>query len=435
VLDLHMGCLNDNLDQIRALTDTLMTADSGVVSRATSAALDLTPVARCSDVSLLKSAVPPPRDERTLGEVRRLQRVITEAETLREFGRSRLALAKAVAIRPQVESTGFKALLGELLQEIGLAQTGLNDPGAEKTLEEAVFVAAATRDDATVAKAATSLIYVVGYQKGRVKEAELWMRLANASLDRLGTGHRRTRAWALHDYALVLWKKGNFEAARPMLEQAVALKEQELGKDHPDAAISLVSLGMVQVELDRLPEALASTERAIAIEETCCEPNSIFETALNNKGEILHLLHRESEARQLFRRAMQVGLTDGEQFSHPATLDGLGEIELAEGNFASAIPPLEKALSIYARPPFSERDPTTDPDSASTRYSLAQALWESRADRPRALRLAEAARQTFASTNRPKREHEVAAWLASHAVRRERATDIARTLACRADPK
>ena len=52
VLDLRMSCLNDNLDQVRALTDTLLAADAEVVSRAASAAVNLTPVARCADVEI-----------------------------------------------------------------------------------------------------------------------------------------------------------------------------------------------------------------------------------------------------------------------------------------------------------------------------------------------------------------------------------------------
>ena len=38
VLDLRMSCLGDNLDQVRALTNALVTADAAAVSRAVSAA-------------------------------------------------------------------------------------------------------------------------------------------------------------------------------------------------------------------------------------------------------------------------------------------------------------------------------------------------------------------------------------------------------------
>ena len=60
VLDLRMSCLQDNLDQVHVLTDTMMTRDAAVVSQAVGAALDLTPVSRCANVALLRSAVPLP---------------------------------------------------------------------------------------------------------------------------------------------------------------------------------------------------------------------------------------------------------------------------------------------------------------------------------------------------------------------------------------
>ena len=106
VLDLRMSCLNDNLDQVRALTETLTTADAEAVSHSVSAAMDVTPVARCADIALLRSAVPLPRDEKTLRDVQRLRRSVADIEATRGIGKIRLALAKATALRsksmPQV---------------------------------------------------------------------------------------------------------------------------------------------------------------------------------------------------------------------------------------------------------------------------------------------------------------------------------------------
>ena len=50
VLDLRMSCLDDNLDQVRALTDKLVAADENALSHAVAAAQGLTPVSRCADV-------------------------------------------------------------------------------------------------------------------------------------------------------------------------------------------------------------------------------------------------------------------------------------------------------------------------------------------------------------------------------------------------
>src|SRR5262249_577811 len=218
VLDLRMSCLGDNLDQVRALTDTLASADGETISHAVTAALDLTPVPRCADVALLKSAVPLPRDERTLHQVDALRTTLRDAETLREIGHFQAALDRALPLRPRVEATGYKPLLGELLQEIGLIQGDLMDPGAEASLEEAVLVADASQEGVTRAKAATTLGHLAGSQTGRQRESERWFNVATAVLDRLGPGHERIRAWALHDHGVVRLENGRFDEARVLFE-------------------------------------------------------------------------------------------------------------------------------------------------------------------------------------------------------------------------
>jgi eukaryotic-like serine/threonine-protein kinase len=405
VLDLRMSCLSDNLDQVRALTDAVLSADGTVISQATTASLDLTPMSRCANVALLKSAVPLPRQEQRASEVILLRRALTEAETLRELGHDRQALEKALALKSKVEATGYKPLVGELLQEIGLIQAGLGQQDAERTLEEAFFAAEASHDDLTAAKAATSLIHVVG----RPDDSDRWARLATAILDRLGSGHSRTRAWALQNHALILLARGNFEGARAELEQAVALKEEALGKDHPDVAISLTALACALGELDRLQDALVAVDRAIAIDERCCEPNSRFAASLSDKAELLFRLGRIEEARRQFDRALKLvrEYPDGAG-ALAGALDGLGEIELAKGHPRAAIPHLERALRAYGR------NALATALAANTRFSLAQALWASGGDRQRARQLATEARETFASGNRLKREREVATWLAGH---------------------
>ena len=340
VLDLRMSCLNDNLDQVRALTDTLVTADSQVVSNAVTASRDLTPVTRCADVALLRSAVPLPRDERTLREVQRLRRLIAELEALYAVGKAADALPKAIALRAEVEATGYKPLLGELLALIGLFQTDSSPSEAERTLEQAVFTAEAARDDLTAARAATSLTYVVGYGLGREREGERWAELAIAILDRLGPGHSRVRGWAMQARSANAWLVGDFNKSVQMAEQALALKESSLGRDHPDVAISLYGLGLILRDAGRPADGLAALNRAIAIFTSLGDPASPFlgETHAN-RGDVLRALGRGADAEVAYRRALRIYADKppgGPDMADP--LAGLGELRLCEGKPKSAIP-------------------------------------------------------------------------------------------------
>jgi tetratricopeptide (TPR) repeat protein len=410
VLDLRMSCLGDNLDQVRALTDTLVTADSDAVSHAVAAALEITPVARCANIPLLKSAIPLPRDERTLREVELLRRSLTDVETLREFGRLDAALARAVALRPRVEATGFKPLLGELLGEIGLVQSDMFDLQAAKTLEEAILVSEASHDDVTRARAATSLIYLAGIQHNSPRDAERWFRLTIAIHDRLGPGHERTRAWALQNYGAVLEAQGDFEGAIARTREAITLKEQSVGKDHPDVALSMENLAQALCDADRPQEALAATNRALTILETSSDPGSpMLANALIHKAEALLMLGHRAEARQLLARARDV--VRGINAEHPflaSAAEDLGKIELEDGHPTTAIPLLEEAQRVY------EKYPGAEALLANTRYALAKAFWERAADRARALPLAESARELYAHSNRARRAQEVGEWIAGH---------------------
>jgi serine/threonine-protein kinase len=402
-----MSCLNDNLDQVRALTDALVTANDGSVSHAVTAALNLTPIRRCADVALLKSAVPLPKDEQTLREVLRLRRQIAEVEAMREVGKISQAMSKAIALRPQVESAGYRPLLGELLETTGLVQSDAYSRDATKTLEEAFFAAESAGDDPTAARAATTLSSNFASTFGQFEESERWYRLANSILDRLGTREARTRAWALNNWAEVLIVTGHVEDGKRLLERAVVLKEESVGPDHPDVAISLDGLSLALVELGRPSEAIQPVERAIAIYLRHSDPgNPLLGSALSNKGDALRGLGRNSEARLSFERSLEVLHNAGDSGPFTAgALCGLGETDLAEGQPAAAVPLLERSVEIYGN--YKGMGTLT----TNAQFALARALWDGGGDRIRARTLAKSALEGYRAAGRTDRQRAVDAWL------------------------
>jgi len=411
VLDLRMSCLADNLDQVRALTDALATADATVVPRAVLAATDLTPVTRCADVALLKSAVPLPRDERTLHEVQRLRRELAEAEVMREVGRLRQGLDKAAALKPEVEKAGYRPLIAEQLYQHGVFQSELHLPQAERTLEDAFFAAEGARDDATAAKAASNLTYVVGLDHGRLVDAERWARLATAILDRMPAGTMRTRAWVANDLASVYAIHGRLEQALPLAQQALALKQQVVGPEHPDVALGCSNLCTILTDVGRPAEGIPYADRAIAILKKTADPNDpVLSNAMVNKGEALFALGQYGRALASFQQAL-ANLTQQAGAPGPTLaggLSGVGKTKLALGDPRDAVAPLERANEIYDR---FEGAGTT---GADTRFAFARALWDGGGERRRAVRLAESAREAYAKLDQQKRVTTIAEWLAAH---------------------
>src|SRR6185503_12409240 len=196
--------------------------DAEVVSNAVSAAHDLAPVSRCADVGLLKSAIRLPKDERTLQEVKRLRRSMAELTALEMVGKLRQSVAQGLALRSDVEATGYKPLLANLLQNIGRVESSLDpDPSrSELLLLDSFALAEASGDDVAAAKAAASLVYLVGFRLGRTKEAEVWLRLGHAILDRIGAGQEVVRSELLGNEAAIRIREGDFEGARLLVNRA-----------------------------------------------------------------------------------------------------------------------------------------------------------------------------------------------------------------------
>ncbi len=56
-----------------------------------------------------------------------------------------------------------------------------------------------------------------------------------------------------------------YEEARPFYTRALAIKEEQLGPDHPDVAASLNNMGELLESMGKYEEAVPYYERALAI--------------------------------------------------------------------------------------------------------------------------------------------------------------------------
>ena len=410
VLDLRMGCLTDSLDGVRALTDVLARADGAMISQAVTAASNLAPLSRCADIPALRSAVPPPRDEKMARTVDSLRRSLRDAAALEEVGSERAALQKAQEILQQTEATGYKPLLAEVLFLLGVIQCESAPHEARIVLEKALYAAEASRDDITAAKACSSLAAVVGDGRDPHQESDRWANLAHAILDRIASPQDRIRAWVFHNQGFTRIRQGDAAAARPLYEQALTLKEAVLGKNHPDVGRTTSALVWVMTELGRPEEALRYAARTLEIVAQL-DPDGIhIAYTLNNRGEALNALGRYGEAEKDYLAALpimraQFGPTSY-KVSYP--IQGLGEARLGQGDPKGAVRYFEEALSLRAG-----HDP--EPlNVADTHFALARALTASGKDPRRARGLAGSALTVYAHHDARKKSDDVVAWLEAH---------------------
>jgi serine/threonine protein kinase len=411
VLDLRMTCLQERLGGLRALTDVFKEANGEVVENAVSAVNNLSSLDRCADVPLLRSVVRPPEDSATRARVEALRHRLAAVKALFDAGRYREGLKDAPRLVDEARALDYQPVVAEALELMGTMYHKENDSrAAEKLLMESYLAADASRHDEVRAEDAAALVWVVGYQQARYADAQQWAKYAQAILRRLG-GHELQRAWLLNNLGSIYELQGEREQGLHATQEALALKERALGRDHPDVGISEGNLAVLLEGLGRNQEALEHVNRSIEIlENGLGAGHPDLATQLSNRGEILNALGRPRDARASFEKARivwerELGL---ENRDLAYALTGIGLSYLAEADPLNAVSPLERAFKIREA---KETDPSR---RAETRFALARALWESGRDRARALALAQEAREGYAKAEVKARLAEVEAWLHVH---------------------
>ncbi len=299
-----------------------------------------------------------------------LRRDIDEASTLREAGRIEKATHLAEATLAAARGHADPALLAEALECLGRVQTeGGSMEAARATLEEAIVAAGSARDDATAARAWTSLLFVTT-MLGNYDETTHHVLAARAAIER--NGDDVVRSWLLNNLGILAAEQGFFDQARAQFEQALALKQAKLGPDHVDVGIAWLNLG----------------------------------TMLSHAGDHRSATAAIGHARSIF--ASTVGET------HPLATYALSSQCFAEEGLGHA----DEAIALCQRAIERFESVLLDPEKESrTRFALAKALW-SRGRAAEARMMARHAAR-LVTTRDPGNWAAIDEWIESHTPRKE----------------
>ena len=145
---------------------------------------------------------------------------------------------------------------------------------------------------------------------------------------------------------------GKYEEGQPFIQQALAIREKELGLEHPDTATAIHYLAGLLDDLGKREEAKVLYEQCLAIREKVygVEHPSIAKT-LNNLAALTDSMRNYEDAAVLYQRciAIQEKLIGSE---HPDTATILGNYGLLLGemnHFEESEEMLLKALAIQEK--------------------------------------------------------------------------------------
>jgi tetratricopeptide (TPR) repeat protein len=411
VLDLRMACLAEGRADLEALVRVLRRPTAEVVENAVKAADALGTLERCANVELLRAVVRPPADPETRAEVDGLRGRLAEVRALCRVGRLKDGLAAGAPLVQAARALGYGPLLAEVLLAVCRVpeERGALEEAARLS-EEAFLTAVACGHEEAAAEAGALL---VGHSSLRPEAAEVWGRITEALLRRIG-GHDVLWGWLYTSRAGIRSRQGRPAEALEDERRSLGAKQRALAPEHPDIAISLGNIAVYLDEVGQLDEAVAEGARAVALLEHGYGPEHP-RTALarSNLSEFLARCGRWDEAADAAARA----LACFEQEADPdglfvfVSLTALGIAHLGAGRLDEAVRALERADRIGGR-----GAPTVG-YRAQARFALARALWASGEERPRALDLARTAEREYGQApSSPAVDREraaVAAWLST----------------------
>jgi serine/threonine protein kinase/Tfp pilus assembly protein PilF len=268
------------------------------------------------------------------------------------FYTARLAAERDRARREAEKSTRVSELLTDLLTSA--------DPYARETREptiRGVLDAGSQRIERQLAgqpEVQAEMLTVIGrvYQRlGHNDKAQPLLEKALAIGRAAGRQDARL-AQSLNDLGVLLLEKGDFGAAGPVLEEALALRRRVLGERHPEVAVTLVELGRLYGDQGfyrraepLLREALAIRRRALG------DDHRETATSTSDLGLLLLQLGDLAGAEALLRETLATS-REAMGPDHPNTGTAMSNLALVlgeRGDHSGAEALLRQALAINRR--------------------------------------------------------------------------------------
>jgi tetratricopeptide (TPR) repeat protein len=350
LLDERMVCLDQRRKEVAALADAYSHADGKAVDHAVEAAGEIEePFSSCAPEAL-GGVKPWPKDPGVRAKLEEVQTQLALARSQREQGhykdgresaRRALELAKATAYEPLQSEAGL-----ELAGFEGIA----GDRAARTDALDAAVLAQGQGLDAMAANAWIALVMIAG-RESDYGPAELYARLARASIDRLGGEEieRRGRLLLYESYALVA--QSRFPEALEASKSGLALIERATGVRSRKYVHGLMDQALVFGSMGWDLEALADYEQFVAITTDMLGPDHP-ETVEGSMGEAQALVALGRYAQALEKAS--AALPSMEQAYGPdnmtvATLRGLiAESMCGLDRCQEALPVVERALGSWA---------------------------------------------------------------------------------------
>jgi len=282
-------------------------------------------------------------EARALEKLQRLQKL--RVDLPQQISAERKRVARGAAAGSLYQLLGWFC---EVLRESG------EYPQALEAMQEAHALIEQQKTQLTDLELATHLNNLgMCYQYcGQYEEAEpLYHRSLAIREKQLGPEHPDV-ANSLNNLAALLEAQGKYAEVEPLYRRSLAINEKVYGSDHPRVALSLNNLAALLQTQGKHTEAEPLYRRSLAIREKQLGPeHPDVANSLNNLAALLESQGKYAEVEPLYRRSLAIR-EEKLGSDHPDVAQSLNNLALllkSQGKYAEAEPLYRRSLAIWEK--------------------------------------------------------------------------------------
>ncbi len=272
LLTVRMDCLAAKKNELQALLDAYQELDAVMMANANRAALFLSPISRCANISALSTRVHQLKGKSALGQESRIRRQLAKAKAFLALGNEATGKSLAAEVLNQARSTKQGPIEAEAIFVLGNCHLAAGrTEAAYDAFRESWLLAEAVGNDEQKASAAVHLIRLASELKKPALEAQRWQNFAMAAIQR-GGDQPELKAKYYAALASVFFAGGQFVKAVENNERALEILRKHYGSSHPAVATAYHDLGQALAKSGALEKAAAAHQKARAIRKHCYGP-------------------------------------------------------------------------------------------------------------------------------------------------------------------
>ncbi len=348
-----MGCLDQRLTGLQALVEVLSESTGDISRTAMQAVNKLSPVSDCANLTLLRSAIPPPGDPVERKEVEQIRESSARGRALLDLSKQAEGSKLAQELVARAQALSYRPVQAETLElQAQFMSRERRFKEAEETLHRALWAAVAGSSTDVVVRASMHLTYVVGQSReaSRGQVALDWAELGRAAIERLGgnpwqeSALENARWAALHNLL-------RFDEAIAAELRSIELLKKHVPNSDATAARYYGNLSITYISVFRYGDAVDSARNALQVSERVYgREHPALNGILRNLG--LGLLNGTGptpEAEEVLSRNLVID-TRAFGAEHPYCANDhflLGELYLQRGRYAQALKFARTAVKIH----------------------------------------------------------------------------------------